>query len=227
MQRARTGLSLLILSTLAACASPPAPATPPAPPEPARVAPPAPIVWTARPGVELSTESGVVRLPHAMMRLEALSSDSLGIQVRCVVCAEPLEGVVAREAVIYEPARPIDATRGSVAEFALAIRAAAERRDVEALREVMSPDFSFTFGGAEGRLEALGAWEREGYRSLERLPALLDRGVVNRWEGQPARPDELWVAPPEYLSQPEYLDLRAGFRRVAGEWRWVFFIGGD
>lgn len=226
MQRAPVGLSLLMASILAACASPPAPGTPPATTE-SSAAPPAPVVWTARPGVELSTESGVTTLPRAMMRLDAISADPQGLRVRCSACAEPLEGVVARNAVIYEAVRPIEAARGSVAEFALAVRAAAERRDVEALREVMSPDFSFTFGGAEGRLEALGAWEREGYRSLDRLSALLDRGVVDRWEGQPASADELWVAPPEYLSRPDYLDLRAGFRRVGGEWRWVFFVGGD
>lgn len=220
MRRACEGL-LFFMIVVAGC-------TPlPAPPEAVLSAPPAPVVWTAREGVELHGENGIVRLPYVLMRLEAIGADSLGIHVRCAVCAEPSEGVVAREAVIYEPARPADVTRGSLADFVLAVRAAAERRDVEALREVMSPDFSFTFGGAEGRLEALGAWERAGYRSLDRLPALLDRGVVNRWADAPAHPDELWVAPPEYLAHPDYHDLRAGFRRAGGEWRWVFFIRGD
>jgi len=226
MQRARAGLFLLITSVLAACGSPPAPASPPATPE-SLAPPPAPTVWTAREGVTLTTESGDVRLPHAFLRLDVLAADSQGLRVRCASCAEPREGVVSRDAVIYQPARPSEAARGSVAEFALAVRAAAAQRDIEALREVMSQEFSFTFGGAEGRLEALAAWEREGYRSLDRLPAILDRGVVNRWAAQPAQYDELWVAPPEYLASPEYLDLRAGFRKVGGEWRWVFFIGGD
>lgn len=224
MQRARAGLMLLLTIAMAACASPPVPATPP--PSEGSAAP-APLVWTAREGVELVSVSGAVRLPYALMRLDVLGADPSGFRVRCSVCAEPQEGIVEREAVIFAPASPIDAARGSVAEFALAIRAAAERHDVEALRAVMSPDFSFTFGGAEGRLEALAAWEREGYSSLDRLPSLLDRGVVDRWEGEPPRPDELFVAPPEYVRRPDYLDLRAGFRRSGGEWRWVFFIGGD
>ncbi|CAA9326132.1 MAG: hypothetical protein AVDCRST_MAG89-1906, partial [uncultured Gemmatimonadetes bacterium] len=49
-----------------------------------------------------------------------------------------------------------------LADFALAVRDAASRRDVPALRRAMSRDFVHTLGPIDpGILETLAAWERE------------------------------------------------------------------
>ena len=126
---------------------------------------------------------------------------------------------MARESVVYLPQDPAAAARLELADFALAVRDAANRRDVEALRGVMSRDFVHTLGPVElGVLETLAQWAREDYRQLDRLPFLLDRGIA-------AVPGTLvWAAPPEFAYQAGYGDLRAGFRRGADGWEFVFLV---
>lgn len=180
------------------------------------------MVWTREAGTTLAPDSAVAGgvVPHLFTRLEVLRADSARLHVRCVVCTPRVEGWVPRGAVVYQPAAPEAAARGELAEFLLAVRSAAERADVAALRPVMSRRFTSSFSGGDGILEALARWEWEGHRSLRRLPGLLDRGVSTRDQ-------RIWAAPPEYLSQPQYYDLRAGFRREEGRWEWIFLVRGD
>lgn len=212
---------------LAACAAPPAtrrtqPAPPVAPVAPAPTPPfPYTEVWTRNPNTSVRVDSARREVvPHLFTRLEVLGADSALLHVRCTVCARPLEGWVERRAVVYEPSSPAAAAGGELAEFVLAVRAAAARRDTAALRPVMPRHFTHSFSGGEGIIEALAHWRAEGFRSLDRLPALLDRGVGTR-DGR------VWAAPPEYLVHPAYRDLRTGFRSTAGRWEWIFLVRGD
>jgi hypothetical protein len=139
--------------------------------------------------------------------------------VRCVHCRGEVEGWIARERVAHHPRLPAEAAGLDLADFALAVRAAALRRDVDALRAVMGPDFSHQLGPVEpGILETLAAWEREGFASLDRLPALLDRGIA-AVSGTP-----VWAAPPEHATTRGYADLRAGFRPGTDGWEWIFLV---
>lgn len=201
-------------------------------PEPLSVPPPAPEpeplpavhfpyvrVWTARADVPLRRDAGSVAIPRPFTRLEVLLPDTVALRVRCELCPEPVEGWIGREDVVWEAPEPSAAADGSLAEFALAVRTAAADRDVQALRPVMSRRFIHSFGGGEGVLEALLEWDRERYRSLDLLPGLMDGGLATR-DGR------IWVAPAEFVTDPGYMGLRAGFQRVGGQWEWLFLVGG-
>jgi hypothetical protein len=227
MRRAAV-LSLLCL--LAACAAParrPAPAPPPPVAPPAVVpAPPPPIVqfqsvWTRDAGVQMRTDGGGVPLPYVFMQLEVLRADTTELRVRCVHCPGAPEGWVGRESVVHAPRSPREAAGLDLAEFVLAVRAAASARDVEALRPVMARDFVHTLGPIDmGLLETFAAWEREQYRTLDRVPFVLDRGVATV-VGTP-----VWAAPPDYAADSRYAGLRTGFRRGPRGWEWIFLVRG-
>lgn len=212
-------MGALPLAGAAAChAAPPAP--PPPAPNPAPVAPAPDTVWTAAPGVVLRVDADSVVVSLPLTRLEVLASDSAGLRVRCAICADTRAGVVDTAAVIHRPALPETAAAGTLAEFALAVRHAAARRDLEALRSVMAPDFSFSMIGGHGRDNALEHWRWEDFRTLDRVPALLDSGL------SPLH--DFWVAPLEYASVLQFTGLRLGFRRTpAGRWEWVFLMRGE
>lgn len=215
----RTPLLLLVLAA-AACSPRPAPAPAPAPPPP----PPFPHaqVWTREPGAVLRPDSAgapETALPYAFTRLEVLRPDSAALYVRCVVCTPHREGWVDKERVLWEARAPALAADGDLAEFLLAVRGAAARRDLAALRPVMDGLFTHSLSGADGVVEAVGRWEQEGFRRLDRLPFLLDRGVATR-------DSSVWAAPPAWTTTPTYADLRAGFRRENDRWKWIFFVPG-
>lgn len=219
----RTAFFLLALAGCTAARSPAPPAPPPEPaPEVHAGPPPAAVgadVWNRDPGTLLRGETEATAVPYLFMRLEVLEADSAELLVRCVHCPGAPTGWIARERVVHHPEPPAEAASLYLADFLLAVRDAANRRDLEALRAAMSPDFSHQLGPLEpGILETLAAWEREGYRTLDRLPFLLDRGVATV-EGTP-----IWAAPPEHASTLRYPDLRAGFRRGPDGWEWVFLV---
>lgn len=215
MARRSVRLLAALLLLLAACVPPPA-ATPllaeppPLPPFPHEV------VWNRSADAELIGDSTRTVLPRVAMRLEVLGSDSLGLRVRCTVCVPAAEGYIARSAVAWEAKSPTEAAGGELVDFVLAVREAAARRDVAALRPVLATRFVHSLGGGEGPLEATSAWEREMYRTLDPLPLLLDRGL--------APYGEIWVAPPEHLEQANFRGLRTGFRQERGRWEWVFLV---
>lgn len=208
-------LAVLAACLLAGCAAPrPTPPPPPPPPPPF----PHAVVWNRTAGAELVGDSARTELPRLAMRLEVLESDSAAtaLRVRCAGCDAPAEGWIPIGEVVWAGATPGEAARGDLAEFVVAVRTAAAARDVTALRPVISRWFVHSLGGGEGVLEATSAWEREGYRTLDPLPALLDRGV--------SADGELWVAPPEHLSEPAHRGLRTGFRRNGNAWEWMFLV---
>jgi hypothetical protein len=212
---------------LAACPAPRQPVPPPAP-APVQAGPPAPpaivqsqSVWTRDAGLQLRGEAGAVVLPFVFMRLEVLRADTTELMVRCVHCPGGPSGWLARESVVHVPPDVASAAEMELADFALAVRDAASRRDVPALRRAMSRDFVHTLGPIDpGILETLAEWEREGYRSVDRLPFLLDRGIAS------VAGTAIWAAPPEYASDLRYNGLRAGFRRGREGWEWVFLVSG-
>lgn len=217
MLRPRCTLWLLLSCGSAACA-------------PVRPSAPAPAVaapalgtdaWTSGAGVRLRADSDTVVLPYGAMRLQVLGRDSAGVRVRCLVCpgyptgwVEPGE-LLIRAATLEEAAR-----RPEAAEFALALREAALRRDVAALASVMSPEFVTTPGGLEGAASALAAWRAQGFRPLDELARAIDRGVV------PLPHGGIWAAPPEWVARTGYPGAHAGFRRENGRWVWLFLLPG-
>jgi hypothetical protein len=120
--------------------------------------------------------------------------------------------------VVYEPRAPLEARQLGLAEFALAVREAARRRDIPALQRVMSRDFVSTLEGPEGPGEAIAGWQGPRANDLERLSGLLDRGIVSTGGGG------VWAAPPEFVNQRGYADLRAGFRRGTQGWEFIFLV---
>lgn len=221
MTYARKLIPLLVLAA-AACGPrrAPEPVVPPPPPPPPF---PHALVWTREAATVLEPDSAGVpaaTVPHLFTRLEVLRSDSASLYVRCAVCTPVAEGWVPKEGVVFEAAAPAAAATGGLAEFLLAVRSAAAARDVPALRAVMSRDFTHSFRGGDGVVEAIGRWEQMGFRRLDRLPFLLDRGVGTRDR-------QIWAGPPAYLTDLNYRDLRAGFRRNGDRWEWIFFVPGD
>lgn len=171
--------------------------------------------------MRLRTDSAVVVLPRPFTRLEVLGADSLQVRVRCAVCPEVREGRVERAEVVFEPPSPETAAGEGLAEFALAVREAARRHELGALRSVMVVDFTFSFFGLQGADRALAAWEAERFAALDRVPELLDRGLATK-------DSVLWAAPPEHFERMDYRGLRLGFRRSPeGRWEWVFLIGSE
>ncbi|HVH12813.1 MAG TPA: hypothetical protein VM759_07170 [Longimicrobium sp.] len=225
----RTAVLSLSLA-LAACAAPargPAPAPPPPAAPPATLpAPPPPIaqfesVWTRTAGAQLRTEAGGIPLPYVFMRLEVLRADTAELLVRCIHCPGTPEGWLGRENVVHAPRPPETAARLDLAEFVLAVRTAASMRDVEALRGMMARDFVHSLGPIDmGLLETFAAWEREQYTALDRMPFVLDRGVAA------VIGTSVWAGPPEYAADHRFGDLRAGFRRGAQGWQWIFLVRG-
>jgi hypothetical protein len=211
------------LCALAACTPPPrpVPAPPPPPPPPAPAGPPpftATEVWTAQPGLVLRGDSGSVTLPWAFMRLQVLRVDSAELLVRCLVCRGAPTGLLSRAIVVHTPRPPAEAAQLDLADFALSVREAARLKDYEALRAMMSRDFVYSLDDAGGVLEAVGAWQGRRAGDLQRLPSLLDRGLVS------AGPGGVWAAPPEYVTQRGYNDLRAGVRRGPHGWQFIFLV---
>lgn len=215
-------LAALALCAAAACVPPPRPVPAPPPPPPAPPPGPPPFtateVWTAQPALVLRGESGPVTLPWAFMRLQVLRIDSTELQVRCLICRGAPTGMISRASVVHAARPPAEAAQLELADFALAVREAARLRDYAALRTMMSRDFIYSLDDAEGVLEALAAWQGRRTGDLQRLPSLLDRGIMS------AGPGGVWAAPPEYVTQRGYNDLRAGFRRGPTGWQFIFLV---
>ncbi|HEX8907364.1 MAG TPA: hypothetical protein VF771_21105, partial [Longimicrobiaceae bacterium] len=138
--------------------------------------------------------------------------------VRCLVCRGAPTGMLSRASVVHEVRAPADAARLELADFALAVRDAARRRDYAALRRMMARDFVYSLDLAEGVLETIAVWQGRRSTDLDRLPALLDRGIASTGGGG------VWAAPPEFVTQRGYSDLRAGFRRGPNGWEFAFLV---
>lgn len=218
MMRISSSLAIVAAVLTTACAAPPPPPPPEAPPryEFAHTR-----VWTAYPAVAIRGDSVTATVPRPFTALAVQDADSVWITVTCESCEGAPSGRVRHDEVLYDPKAPTEAAYGSMAEFALAVRDAAERADLLALAPVMAEDFTFSLVGLQGAGRARAAWAADGFEVLSRVPELLDRGLSRAGAG-------LWVAPPEYLENPAYHGLRIGFRRSAGgAWQWLFLVRGQ
>ena len=181
---------------------------------------PVEVVWTARAEVPLDTGLRRIAIERIFQRLDVVERDSIGLRVRCGGCPASPEGYVEEEDILYEAVPPGVAMWGELPDFALAIREAAARRDLEALRPVMAPEFTFAFVGQQNPAAALDVWRAEGFTSLDRLIELLDGGLATR-DG------DIWVAPAEFVEVPGYRGIRTGMRQAAdGRWEWLYLIAG-
>jgi hypothetical protein len=216
MNRAVRTAALLLL---ASCGGPPPP--PPIPAlERAPVAPP-----PASPAEAWTREAGTllrgpvpVRLPHLGMRVAVLEDAGDSLRVRCVVCPGAPEGWTERTRVVWVAYSPAQARQHGLADFVLAIREAARRRDVAALEGGMSRDFIYSLAGREGARAAVQDLAGPRAADLARIPAILDRGLA----AVPQTP--VWAAPPEYATVRGYSDLRTGFVRGPDGWEWTFLM---
>lgn len=179
------------------------------------------VVWTASRGVAVRGDSATFVLPGPFTALEVLSADSSGVLVRCESCPRTPVGRVPHDEVIHTPLAPATAAHGTLAEFALAVRAAAERGDTASLTPVMADGFTFSFIGEQGVAQALAGWRSDDLRTLALVPALLDGGLAPAAGG-------VWAAPLEFVDDPGYHGLRLGFRRTQrGTWEWLFLLRGE
>ena len=109
--------------------------------------------------------------------------------------------------------------------FFTEFRRAVERRDRRALRAAMDVNFRYTFErtpGGDPRDEALELWDRGGDRVWASLDHVLSKGNRN----DPGVPG-LMVSPPAWVDDSHYIGYRAGFMKVAGNWRWIWYVNGD
>jgi hypothetical protein len=54
----------------------------------------------------------------------------------------------------------------------------------------------------------------------------MDR-ILTKGPRQDPMVPSLMVAPPEWVTDPHYMDYRVGFERRDGVWRWVWSMKGD
>jgi hypothetical protein len=142
----------------------------------------------------------------------------------------------AHEAPPAEPTQTKTTARRSVPRVALdriadwerfyrEFRAAVVRRDREALKDCMVKNFLFTLepvSDPDRRDAAFREWDRPEVRGWEQIERVLARG--SRWD--PLVPT-LKVAPPEWVTDPRYMDYRVGFERQGGVWRSVWTMRGE
>lgn len=179
------------------------------------------VAWSAVPNLRIAGDGGVdLWIPTLFTRLEVEGTDSLGVRVSCAVCEPMIGGYVTERDLIAETLPPEIAAWGTFPEFLLSIRDAAARHDLEALRPVMTPEFTSSFFGIQNPDAAFATWQAEGYASLDELPALLDQGVATR-------DSLLWSTPPAFVADITYQGPRSGFRRRAdGRWEWLYLVRG-
>jgi hypothetical protein len=154
------------------------------------------------------------------MPLDAIGRDSVGLIVRCGICAGEPVGYVGFDDIVYEVLPPDVAAWSTLADFALSIRDAAAARDLDALRAVMAFDFTSSLVGVQNPDAAFAMWRGEEFESLDRVPSIMSQGLASM--------DELiWSAPLAFVYDVNYRGLRLGFKRRAdGRWEWVYLIRG-
>jgi len=89
----------------------------------------------------------------------------------------------------------------------------------------MVKNFLFTLepvSDPDRRDAAFREWDRPEVKGWEQIERVLARGC--RWD--PLVPT-LKVAPPEWVTDPRYVDYRLGFERQDGVWRWVWTMRGE
>ena len=109
-------------------------------------------------------------------------------------------------------------------------RAAVERRDRAALRQMMLPEFLYSFGGNLDRDEALESWDRSDARAWEAFARVLAKGAISSWRAMQRvseNPVPSRLAPPAARKRG-YTAWRAIFEYGEdGQWRCIAFVQGD
>jgi hypothetical protein len=114
--------------------------------------------------------------------------------------------------------------------FYASFRAAVKKRDRAALKRMMLPDFTYTFGGSDSRDDAFSYWDQPSVKGWTALDRILARGSVKD-EDYPLgasgakRPSR--IAPPQARR-----DGYTGWRSIwvygeDGRWYWAAFVQGD
>src|SRR4051812_43073002 len=109
--------------------------------------------------------------------------------------------------------------------FYTEFRRAVEHRDKRALRSAMDINFRYTFDrtlGGDPRDEALEVWDHAGPKLWANMERVLGKGNRN----DPEVPG-LMVSPPAWVEDNRYVGYRAGFMKVGGNWRWIWYVSGD
>jgi hypothetical protein len=116
------------------------------------------------------------------------------------------------------PSPTIEARHGAVPEAArqrlIQIHAAAARRDLAALRALMDPAFTWSFGGDTDADQAIEAWRQDPSR-LGALQRALEQGRCE--------PDGRYLTCEDAPSATGRLVLR----QDGGQWIWEAFVEGD
>src|SRR5690606_25387600 len=99
------------------------------------------VVWTVRPEVAVNAGDRAIAVRDPFTRLDVEGRDSLGLQVTCAYCENPVAGWVKEADVLADPQSPATAAEGTLVEFALAVRNAAAWREVPSLVPVMTSAF--------------------------------------------------------------------------------------
>jgi len=108
--------------------------------------------------------------------------------------------------------------------------AAVKRRDRATLRQMMLPEFLYSFGGNLDRDEALESWDKSDARVWEAFASVLAKGAVSSWRAMQRVPDNpvpSRIAPPA-ARKSGYMAWRATFEYGEdGQWRCIAFVQGD
>jgi hypothetical protein len=109
-------------------------------------------------------------------------------------------------------------------------RTAVRRRDRVALRQMMIPEFLYSFGGNLDRDEALEAWDRSDSRAWQAFARVLAKGAISSRRAMqriPENPVLSRIAPPAARKRG-YTAWRATFEYGEdGQWRCIAFVQGD
>jgi hypothetical protein len=109
-------------------------------------------------------------------------------------------------------------------------RAAVKRRDRAALRQMMLPEFLYSFGGNLDRDEAVEHWDKTDARAWEAFAAVLAKGAVSSSRAMqrvPENPVASRIAPPAARKRG-YVAWRAIFEYGEdGQWLCIAFVQGD
>jgi hypothetical protein len=101
------------------------------------------------------------------------------------------------------------------------LKKAVAAHDASTLASMMTTDFAYVLGSTE-------AEDRKGegvfkYWDENGLWTELDAILTERF----AKKGDFWVAPPQFADESlHYTGYRVGIRRVAGSWKFVYFVNG-
>ena len=105
--------------------------------------------------------------------------------------------------------------------FVNRLHAAVRVRDMQAIAQMMTPDFAYVMGSSETQDRkgegVFQYWDENGL--WPELEGILSEKFVKK--------GDYMVAPPQFANPAvDYDGYRAGIRRVNGAWKFVYFVNG-